>query len=154
LPGSQPIAYARGMTPAQVFDLANLLPLPIWAVWIVAPRSQAARLLAGALWPWAVLGALYVAVLAIGMAEQGGFDPHAFGSLDGVMRLFQSPWIAVAGWVHYLCFDLFVARWIVNDAPDAGYRRAPVLLLTFLFGPLGLVTYLLARPALRRPREA
>jgi len=62
-----------------------------------------------------------------------------------VMKLFASPWVALAGWVHYLCFDLFVARWMLHDAPDAGYRLSPILCLTLLFGPAGLLCYLALR---------
>jgi len=56
----------------------------------------------------------------------------------------------LAGWQHYLCFDAFVARWMVNDAPDAGYKLSPVLLLTLFFGPCGMLLYLALRPVLRR----
>lgn len=136
------------MTPGDVFRIANLLPLPIWAIWVLAPRSHAARALARAVWPWVVLATLYAGLLVVALAHHGP-DPGAFASLDGVMRAFAHPWIALAGWVHYLCFDLFVARWIVNDAPDAGYRLAPILLLTLLFGPVGLLCYLAARTSLQ-----
>jgi hypothetical protein len=61
------------------------------------------------------------------------------------MRLFENPWGALAGWVHYLCFDLFVGRWIMNDAPDGGYRLAPVLFLTLMLGPVGLLLYTIGR---------
>ncbi len=136
------------MTPATLFQIANLLPLPIWALWVLAPHSQPARALARGTWPWAALAALYTALLVFALARQG-FDPTAFGTLEGVMALFTSPWVALAGWVHYLCFDLFVARWIMNDAPDAGYRLAPILILTLLFGPAGLLCYLALRSSLQ-----
>ena len=61
------------------------------------------------------------------------------------MALFQSRWMTLAGWTHYLCFDLFVARWIMNDAPDAGYWLTPILFLTLMFGPIGLLCYLAVR---------
>ena len=136
------------MTPGDVFRIANLLPLPVWAVWIVAPRSRAARALARAVWPWVGLAALYAGLVVFAVSRHG-LDPGAFATLDGVMHAFAQPWIALAGWVHYLCFDLFVARWIVNDAPDAGYRLAPILVLTLLFGPVGLLCYLAARSSLQ-----
>jgi hypothetical protein len=132
------------MDAATIFRVANLLPLPIWALWIVAPRSQAARALAASTWPWAILAALYTALVVVALTRPG-VTPAEFGSLEGVMRLFASPWAALAGWVHYLCFDLFVARWMMNDAPDAGYRLAPILFLTLMFGPAGLLCYLAAR---------
>ena len=133
------------MAPATLFQIANVLPLPIWLVWMAAPRSRLARTLSGSVWPWIGLGVLYVVVMATGLLTATEIDPSAFGSLPGVMRLFDSEWIALAGWVHYLCFDLFVGRWIMNDAPDAGYWLTPILFLTLMFGPLGLLAYLAMR---------
>ena len=136
------------MDPAQIFQIVNLLPMPIWAVWMAAPSSRLSRTLARSLWPWAVLASTYLVFITIAIAGSGGFDPGAYGSLDGVMKLFDSRWATLAGWTHYLCFDLFVARWIMNDAPDAGYWLVPILVLTFLFGPAGLLCYLAARGSL------
>src|SRR5262245_2229013 len=136
------------MSPATVFQIASLLPLPIWAIWILAPRSQPARALAASTWPWAILATLYTALVVVAVSGRG-FEPADFGSLAGVMRLFSSPWAALAGCVHYLCFDLFVARWMMTDAPDAGYRLAPILLLTLVFGPAGLLCYLALRSSLQ-----
>jgi ABA4-like protein len=132
------------MTPTSLFQIANVLPLPVWALWILAPHSRAARALARSTWPWVVLAALYTGLLGFVLLHRS-LDPTAFGSLAGVMKLFTAPWVALTGWVHYLCFDLFVARWMMNDAPDAGYRLAPILLLTLLFGPAGLLCYLAVR---------
>ena len=131
------------MTPETLFQIANLLPLPIWALWILAPRSAPSRALAGALWPWQALAALYLACLIAALGGSGG-SPD-FGSLGGVMALFANPWGALTGWVHYLCFDPFVGRWIMNDAPQGGYRLAPVLFLTLMFGPVGLLLYTVGR---------
>jgi hypothetical protein len=132
------------MSAAAVFTVVNALPLPIWAVWILAPRSALARRLARSLWPWTILAGAYVVTLVLGFAQMG-FDPTAFNSLAGVMRLFTYEWVALAGWIHYLCFDLFVARWIMNDAPDAGYALAPILFFTLMAGPLGLLLHLAVR---------
>jgi len=134
------------MNPATVFSIANVLPLPVWALWILAPRSRASRAIASSLWPWQLLAALYLLFLCVALAGGGehaaSFD---FGSLAGVMALFDSEWGTLTGWVHYLCFDLFVARWIMNDAPDGGYRLAPVLFLTLMLGPVGLLLYTTGR---------
>jgi hypothetical protein len=133
------------MDPAAIFQVMNLLPTPIWLIWMAAPSSRLSRTIARSLWPWAILGVLYVAFFAVAIGMAGGMDPGAFGSLAGVMQLFDSPWMTLAGWTHYLCFDLFVARWIMNDAPDAGYWLTPILFLTLMFGPAGLVCYLAVR---------
>jgi hypothetical protein len=60
----------------------------------------------------------------------------------------------VVGWTHYLAFDLFVGLWIARDADAKGFSRlvqAPILLLTFLAGPFGLVLWLAIRE--RRARR-
>jgi hypothetical protein len=133
------------MDPAHIFQVVNLLPMPIWLLWMAAPSSRLSRTIARSVWPWVVLAALYLAFIVVAIAGAGGFDPSSYGSLPSVMQLFQSPWLALAGWTHYLCFDLFVARWIMNDAPDAGYWLTPVLFLTLMFGPVGLLCYLAVR---------
>jgi len=59
----------------------------------------------------------------------------------------------LAGWVHYLAFDLFVGSWEARDALSHRIPHLaviPCLLLTFLFGPAGLLLYLLLRFTLRR----
>lgn len=130
------------MNPATIFSIVNVLPLPIWAIWIFAPRAGVSKALVGSLWPWQVLAALYLIFLAVAIGGGGAPD---FGSLAGVMALFDNEWGALAGWVHYLCFDLFVGRWIMRDAPEGGYRLAPVLFLTLMAGPVGLLLYSSAR---------
>ena len=57
----------------------------------------------------------------------------------------------LTAWAHSLCLDSFVGRWMVRQAPEAGYRLSPVLAATLLFAPLGLVWFLLARRRLERP---
>lgn len=121
-----------------MFKIINALPMPIWLTWVLAPKSKAARYFCDALWPWAVLGAVYAALIA---ASLGGEAGGSLSSLEGVMALFDGEWGALAGWAHYLCFDLFVARWIMRDAPEAGYKLAPILILTVMFGPVGLLSY-------------
>ena len=136
------------MDPAHVFQVVNLLPMPIWLIWMAAPSSRLARTLARMVWPWAVLAGLYLVFIVVALASADRVDPGAFFSLEGVMALFQSRWMTLAGWTHYLCFDLFVARWIMNDAPDGGYWLTPILFLTLMFGPIGLLCYLAVREPL------
>jgi hypothetical protein len=137
------------MRPETAFQVVQLLPLPIWFVWIVLPRSGAARHLATVLWPWVVLAAVYLTCFAVALTSEGKLRPDSFTSLSGVMGLLASPWGALTGWAHYLCFDTFVARWMVNQAPNAGYKLAPVLVATMMFGPIGLLLFSAARRWLR-----
>lgn len=79
--------------------------------------------------------------------------PGGFSSLSSVALLFQNRGMLLAGWVHYLAFDLFVGSWEVRDSRAAEIRHyliVPCLLLTFLFGPAGWVLYLLIRSVANR----
>jgi hypothetical protein len=46
--------------------------------------------------------------------------------------------------LHYLAFDLLVGRWEVLDAQRLAISRwlmAPILVITFMFGPAGWLLY-------------
>ncbi|AMJ66496.1 ABA4-like family protein [Hymenobacter sp. PAMC 26628] len=130
-------------TPDFLFSLANPAALLGWALLVLAPRSRftKALVLNGAL-PLG-LAASYAALLAAHyLGPHGGAG--GFGSLAQVAALFRDPWALLAGWVHYLCFDLWTGAWEVRDAQRRGLPHAlvvPALVLTFLFGPVGLLLY-------------
>lgn len=72
----------------------------------------------------------------------------SFTSLAGVAQFFADPKVVLAGWIHYLVFDLFVGCWEVRDSRRHGIPHllvVPSLILTFLLGPIGLLAYLLTR---------
>ena len=74
---------------------------------------------------------------------------------DNVARLFETREMLLAGWLHYLAFDLFVGLWIARDADAKGFSRLvqlPILFLTLMAGPIGLLIWLLVRE--RRARAA
>jgi hypothetical protein len=71
-----------------------------------------------------------------------------FGSLQEVTILFSDPNLLLAGWIHYLAFDLFVGAWEVRDAQRQGIHHLlviPCLLATLMAGPAGLALYWLLR---------
>src|ERR1700680_3778227 len=132
------------MTPEQVFSVCNLIAICGWLILIFAGRTQwAAGLVTGAILPL-LLAIAYSALILIHWGEaQGGF-----GSLAGVAALFSNPWLLLAGWIHYLAFDLFVGSWQVRDAREHQLPFLvviPCLVLTFLFGPAGLLLYFMIR---------
>lgn len=78
---------------------------------------------------------------------QGGFS-----SLAEVGLLFSNEFLLLAGWIHYLAFDLFIGSWEVRDAQRNGIHHGmviPCLLLTFLAGPIGLLLYLSIRAGMK-----
>jgi hypothetical protein len=83
-----------------------------------------------------------VAGLALDRAGGG------FGSLAQVQVLFNVDALLLAGWVHYLAFDLFVGIWEVSDSRKAGLPQllvVPCLILTLMAGPAGLALYFLVK---------
>ena len=69
-------------------------------------------------------------------------------TLSGVSELLGTADGAAAGWAHFIAFDLFVGRWAYLDSRERGVPAlltAPILLLTVLLGPIGLLVYLLVR---------
>lgn len=95
-----------------------------------------------------LLGAVYLTSLAAAIFF-GASDPGAsMTSLGGVVALFDHPNGVITGWTHFLVFDLFVGAWIGRDARRAELSHwlvLPGLVLAFVFGPLGLFTYLATR---------
>jgi hypothetical protein len=80
-----------------------------------------------------------------------------YGSLEEVRRLFDVTGLLAAGWLHYLAFDLFVGAWIAERSGALGIPHAavlPLLLLTFMFGPAGLLAFALVRTVWLRRRAA
>lgn len=140
------------LTPDLVFSLANAAVLPAWLLLALAPRWVVTRrLVRNGLWPL-LLAATYAALILSHYLGPHGAE-GGFGSLAQVRALFVNPWALTAGWVHYLCFDLAVGIWEVQDAERRGLPRLillPALLLTFLVGPVGLLLY----AALRQLRPA
>jgi hypothetical protein len=141
---------------AMAFNAVNLLALIAWAALILLPR-----------WPALLSGVLYLGVGLLCLIYAGGLigvvsgvipNPDGggadFSTIAGVRSIFASDAGVTIGWTHYLAFDLFVGLWIARDADAKGISRliqAPVLLATFIAGPLGLGIWLLARePAARR----
>jgi len=135
--------------PEALFSLASAAVLPGWLLLAFLPRwRHTARLVCAVVIP-GLLAVLYAALLA---ARWGGAE-GGFSSLADVQKLFADPWLLLAGWVHYLVFDLFIGAWEVRDAGRLGIPHllvVPCLVLTFLFGPVGLLLYGIVRAARTR----
>lgn len=132
----------------RLFSIAGNVVLPVWLLLVFAPRWRWTQRLATFAVPL-LLAALYGWLLAHAHTPEGA----GFRSLHAVSALFSSPEALLAGWVHYLAFDLFTGSWEARDAARLSISRwvvAPCLLLTFLLGPLGLACYLLVRLGMRR----
>ncbi len=133
-----------------IFLLANYWAFIGWAALAFAPRGP--KILALILYLGVFLLCLAYTVLIAGFVT-GGIDPGGpggadFTTLQGVMKLFDTPGGATLGWIHYLAFDLFTGMWIARDADQKGFSRIvqfPFLFLTLMVGPVGLFAWLIVR---------
>lgn len=129
-----------------VFSSANLLAMAGWLALLVAPRNRAVTWWFAGLALPALLAALYLVLLVThAPGAEGGFS-----SLAGVAALFRSPGVLLAGWVHYLAFDLFIGAWICRRGAAEEVNPWLVRLClppTFLVGPAGLLLFLGLRAA-------
>jgi len=133
----------------QLFSSASTLAMLGWVILIFLPRR----------WKWVnlipaiiiplVLSLVYSVLIArYFFSAEGGFD-----TLANVQQLFTVPAAALAGWVHFLAFDLYVGGIVARQADELGLSRliqAPILLLTFMFGPFGFLLFMLVKMAMLR----
>lgn len=139
------------MSPETLFSIVSTAIVPGWLLLVVAPRAWITkRTILSGLYPL-VFAAVYLVLIAVFYPGA----PGGFGSLADVDQLFRNPYLLLAGWVHYLAFDLFVGAWEVRDAAGRGIPHlalVPCLVLTFLFGPIGLLAYHGLRALVARSR--
>jgi len=138
-----------------VFNAVTILAAAGWIALILLPRWPA--LLSGVLYLGVGLLCLIYATGLIGVLSGLIPNPGAvadFTTIAGARAIFASDAGLVIGWTHYLAFDLFVGLWIARDGDAKGVSRwvqGPILLATFIAGPLGLLIWLMLRePAARR----
>src|SRR5688500_17767869 len=143
--------------PAIAFDLGGKLAILGWLGLIASlfiHRARPAAQTATRLVIPAMLAIAYGQLIWAGFAEANG---GGFGSIGEVRALFANDSALAAGWLHYLAFDLFVGSWIAADGLERGVPRlllVPCLALTFLFGPAGLLLFLILRFAFGRSAHA
>jgi hypothetical protein len=139
-----------GMTPELAFSATNLAAALSWVLLVVLPRRRwVSDTVAGVVVP-ALLAAVYIVLIATNWGSSAG----GFSTLANVALLFANPWLLLAGWVHYLCFDLLIGCWEVRDARERGVPHllvVPCLALTFMFGPAGWLLYRAISAGHRRP---
>lgn len=131
-----------------LFSLVNLSVMPAWLLLIFAPNSKITQGLVHSMIYPAFMGVIYIAGLISTLFFGMGAEGTGFSSITQVRQIFASDMGLIVGWAHFLAFDLFVGAWVARNAKLRNVRHAlviPCLLLTFMFGPVGLVLYLIIR---------
>ena len=127
-----------------LFSVAGVLSMIGWLTLVVSPLiPHWSDRIAGLIIPlWLSIGYIVIAIFFSSGGDGG------YGSLAAVAKLFSKPEALLAGWIHYLAFDLLIGAWMCRTARQqhiSFYRVLPCLPLTFLFGPAGYVAFLLVR---------
>jgi uncharacterized membrane protein YozB (DUF420 family) len=138
------------MTAAQIFQIVNPMALVGWMLLLLFPNWKHTKHIITILFSSLLFAGIYVVSLSISYGKTGG----NFSTLEGVRLLFTNDFALLAGWVHYLAFDLFVGTWEVEDSKVNGISRflmIPCLFLTFMFGPTGLLCYTILKLVMRKP---
>ena len=138
-----------------LFGAINVAVLPAWALLLLAPGWRHTQRVAVTV-TTALIACVYVGLIVFSLVTGTGAEGVDFQSVDGVAAIFSHPLGVVAGWAHYLAFDLFVGAWVVRDARARGVPHlltVPAIVLCFLAGPAGYLLYRITR-TLRRSRAA
>ncbi len=133
------------MTPTEVFSLANFIAMPMWLLMIIAPKWKVTRFLIDTKLVPILLSLVYAVYIALTIQSEGFPD---FGNLSSVMGLFTIENAVIAGWVHYLAFDLLIGMWILNENRTVRVHHLiiiPCLLCTFMLGPVGFLLFIIIK---------
>lgn len=127
-----------------IFTITATMSLTGWATLLIYPFAPfVIDKITGILLPL-LLGLAYASMAHVFFSGlDGGYD-----SLASVVLLFENPVAVMAGWIHYLAFDLFIGAWQARDARINGishYMIFPALLLTLILGPLGLIVFMVTK---------
>jgi len=138
-----------------IFSLASAVAMLGWLGLVFVPKWAPAReLIPSVIVP--VMLALIYTFLMLSFRDEASVD-GGFGTLAEVKALFTVDAFLLAGWIHYLAFDLFVGAWILRDSQGHQINHfliLPCLFFTLMAGPFGLLLYLALRAVLRGTEKA
>ena len=133
-------------TLSNIYKIVNIIAALGWAILIFFPFWDLADtvIIKGIV---VGLSLFYVYLLFIQKDIKNEDYPKGnFVSLEGVMLLFKNPRNLLAGWVHYLAFDLILGIYIKSQANEIGMShlwQIPWFILTFILGPVGFLLFII-----------
>jgi hypothetical protein len=127
-----------------IFQITSTLAMVGWLALLISPwRFDLAQRIGAVIVP-VLLAIVYAGLIAIYFRSGAG----SFSTLDGVIALFSSREVVLAGWIHYLAFDLLVGAWEVRAARREAIPFAfvvPCLFFTLMLGPVGFLMFMALR---------
>ncbi|WP_117213244.1 ABA4-like family protein [Allorhizocola rhizosphaerae] len=134
------------------FDWAFPVAVPFWALMIFLPGWSWTRRIIGS--PLMILPSLAVYFVTVAPILPEFAAEMLSPDLAGVLALLSTPAGTSLVWAHLLAFDLFIGRWMYLDSRERAIHplAAPILVLTILLSPFGLLAYLIVRQLRPVPR--
>ncbi len=128
----------------------NLGVLPFWFILIFFPQSYICRYLATSIFPIFLLSGVYIFILYKAYLGSFDFDNNfsLYLGLSNISELFREDYYLLMFWTHFVAINLFVGGWIVKDAQKLFVNKillAFPLIITYLIGPIGILTYWIIR---------
>jgi len=128
------------MDTSQIFSLVSSLAAVQWLLLIILPKWRVTLWLISYPLVPIVLSVIYCIYITGFFSISGG----GYESLQQVRTLFANDSLLLAGWVHYLAFDLLIGFAIIRSSQErtiSHWLVIPCLVLTFMFGPVGFLLY-------------
>ena len=124
--------------------------IPFWFILIFFPQSKVSGLLATSIFPFLILGSIYIYL--VHYFFNTGYDFFEFLELYlgiyNLSDLFEDEAFLLLIWIHFLAINLFCAAWIVRDSQKylmSKYLNIMPLIITYFAGPVGIVIYWIIR---------
>lgn len=127
-----------------IFSLCSLAAVIGWLALLITPISRTRLIRVARTMALLLCAAYFTQLFTITQPVQGG----SFSTLAGVTALFSLPGNVMLGWTHFLAFDLFIGSWEIENAGKLGIPHWAMIIplgLTFMLGPIGLLTYVAIR---------
>ncbi|MFG2225734.1 ABA4-like family protein [Streptomyces sp. NPDC048644] len=136
------------MTDNTLFNLAFTLASPFWALLILAPGRRLTDRIAASPLPLLPVIAVYLALAIPVFPQLWAAVSHP--DLAGFQELLVLDGGAGAIWAQVIAWDLFLGQWMYREARALRIHplvMAPLLVLTVLLSPIGVLLFVALRSA-------
>ncbi|WNV83768.1 ABA4-like family protein [Umezawaea sp. Da 62-37] len=136
-----------------LFSITFPLAAPFWALMILAPAWRVTERVIASPLIAAPPALVYLVLAAPDLPKL--LSVVSRPELGPLAEYLGTPAGTALGWAHFIAFDLFVGRWMYRQSRELGIHplvMAPILLVTIMAAPIGLLLFLPVR-ALRTRKE-
>ena len=124
--------------------------IPFWFILIFFPQSKVCGLLATSIFPFLILGSVYIYLIYYFFNTDYDFFEsfELYLGIYNLANLFENEAFLILIWTHFLAINLFCAAWIVRDSQKyfmSKYLNIIPLTITYFIGPVGIVIYWIIR---------